>query len=70
MFFKKNATITDWKKCAVLIGIQLGMYSHLMLNKPEGKKSWKKKKRNLFKVKASSFRDIVWSHSGQCMVQY
>jgi len=42
--FWKN--IANFKR-AILIGSQLGVYSHLILNKTEGTENWKKKKRNL-----------------------
>jgi len=73
--FRKKATITDWKNIANF------KHAILMLNKTEGKESRKKKKR-IFYVKASSFRNvrdktatkssrvIVRDHSGQCPVQY
>jgi len=31
-----------------------------MLNKPEGKESWKKKRKEPFMFKASSFRDVSY----------
>ena len=48
-----------------------------MLNKTEGKKSWKKKKRKVLcegkffhKAIRKSSRGIVWDRSGQCPIQY
>jgi len=48
----RSRTGKNWKniatfKRAILTGSRLGVYSRLMLNKNEGKESWKKKKRSL-----------------------
>lgn len=69
-------------KCTILIGSRLGVYSCLIFRKKQKGKRVRRKRKVIFHVKASFFRNashytttkypkvILWDHSGQCPVQY